>query len=31
MRLLVILNKRGGEIEEVGRLIKIIEANSQKY
>ena len=31
MRLLVILNKRGGEIEEVRWFIKIIEANSQKY
>lgn len=31
MRLLVMLNKRGGEIEEVGRFIKIIEANSQKH
>ena len=31
MRLLVILNKRGGEIEEVRWFIKIIEANSQKH
>ena len=31
MRLLVILNKRGGEIEEVRSFIKIIEANSQKH